>query len=151
MESDRVNAERLEAKRVLINAMQATPKPTFDIKHDLPTIDSTKFDAKWIFDKYNNVVFKCSEVCFNAWLVDGIQHPETISFILTGRKGKDGKPTLAIAQLRKFIEKITSNAENTKDAYYKTVFGLDIKTAQLKTATNLNVTFKELKKYKMTK
>jgi hypothetical protein len=117
------------------------------IKHGLPTIDSTKFDAKWIFETYNNVVFKCSEECFNAWLVDGIQHPETINFILIGRiSAKTKTKTLQFAQLRKFIETITGDAENTKDAYYKTVFGLKIKTAQIETATNLNDTFKDLKK-----
>ena len=135
-----------------INLIYPEPKkPAFDIKHNLPIIDSTKFDPKWIFNTYNNVVFKCSEECFNAWLVDGIQHPETIDFILKGRKGKDGKPTMAFVQFRKFIEKITGNAENTKDAYYKTVFGLEIKTAQNKTATSLNPTFKEMRNYKLPK
>jgi hypothetical protein len=128
----RIEVDKLFAK--------PAPKPTFDIKHNLPTIDSTKFDAKWLFDTYNNVVFKCSEECFNAWLKDGIQHPETIEFILKGREGKPAK-----AQLRKFIETITGDSENTKDAYYKTVFGLEIKTAQINTSTNLNNKFKDLK------
>ena len=123
---------------------ETTPPPQKKINITLPKIDKTKFDAKWIFDNYNNVVFKCSEECFNSWLKDGKQHHETIDFILKGREGKPAK-----AQLRKFIEKITGNSDKTKDAYYKTVFGLEIKTAQIKTATNLNDTFKELKNYKL--
>ena len=129
------------ADNVFIDDKITPPKP---IKITLPKIDDTKFDAKWIFDTYVNKVFKCSEECFNSWLKDGKQHPETIDFVLEGRQGKP-----AIAQLRKFIEKITGDAENTKDTYYKTVFGLEIKTAQLRTATNLNNTFKELKNYKL--
>ncbi len=134
-------------RRFFLYLSQVWKKDSTPPKHiniDLPKIDETKYNAKWIFDKYNNVVFKCTEMCFNSWLKDGIQHPETIEFILKGRQGKP-----AIAQLRKFIEKITGDAKNTKDTYYKTVFGLEIKTAHLKTATNLNDTFKELKNYKL--
>ncbi len=115
-------------------------------KHGYSIIDEKKYDAKKIFETFNNVVFRCSEECFNAWFIDGVLHKKTIEFILQGRTNyKTKKPTLKYAQLRKFIEKITGDAKNTKDAYYKTVFGLEIKTAQYLTATNLDPTFKDLK------
>ena len=123
------------------DTMTETTPPPKKINITLPKIDDTKFDAKWIYETYIKDVFKCSEECFNSWLKDGKPHPETIEFTL---KGREGKP--AIAQLRKFIETITGDTINTKDVYYKTVFGLEFKTAHYRTATNLNDTFKDLKK-----
>jgi len=121
-------------------------------KHTLPTIDKTKYNSDLIFEKFNNVVFKCSKDCFFAWLVDGFEHPETIEYILKGRKSvKTGLPTLNLSQLRKFIEKITGNSETTKDAYYKAVFGLEIKTSTIEISTNLNSNFKDLKKCEVKK
>ena len=126
-----------------------TPPPK---KHNLPTIDTNKFNSDKIYETYNNVVFKCSKGCFNALLVDGFEHKDKIEFILKGRKStKTDKETLQYAQLRKFIETITGNKELTKDAYYQTIFGLKIKTSSYETATTLNNTFKDLKLNRLTK
>lgn len=117
------------------------------LKIILPKIDKEKYYPDLIYEKFNNVVFKCTAKCFNSWLVDGIQYPEKIQYILKGRKSaKTGLTTLNYAQLRKFIEKITGDSENTKDTYYKTVFGLNIKTSSVQSAINLNKTFKDLNK-----
>ncbi len=128
-------------------ATKNTPKRAFNKEHSFPTIDTKKYNADLIFEKFNNVVFKCSKECFFAWLVDGIEYPETIEYILKGRISiKTGLKTLNFAQLRKFIDKITGTTETAKDAYYKAIFGLNIKTSTIPSATNLNETFKDLKK-----
>lgn len=122
------------------------PPPAPPKKHNLPTINTDKYNSGKIYETYNNVVFKCSKDCFNALLVDGFEHKDKIEFILKGRKStKTGKETLQYAQLRKFIETITGNKELTKDAYYKAIFGLKIKTSSYETATTLSNTFKDLK------
>ncbi len=102
-------------------------------KFILPVIDKTKYNPDKIYEKFNNFVFRCSKDCFNAWLVDGNEHPEKIKYVLKGRKSvKTGLETLNYAQLRKFINTITGDAINTKDAYYKAVFDLTFKTSTRK-------------------
>lgn len=98
----------------------------------LPTIDRNIIKPSWIYQNFINWVFKCSLEAFYAWFVYGKVHIEKIEFILVD---KDGKPK--IAQLRKFIETITGDTENTKQAYYKKVFGLTVETSS-KTANNLD-------------
>ena len=121
------------------------------IKIDIPVIDREKYDSDKIYDKFCNKVFECSKDCFNAWLVHGNIHHEKIKCILKGRKSrKTGEETLNFAQLRKFIEKITGNSENTKDAYYKTVFGLTIKCSTIKTSNQFKL-YKKLEECKIKK
>lgn len=118
---------------------------------NLPVIDDKKYKTNLIYEHFNNKVFKCSEDCFNAWLVNGHGCHEKIQYILKGRKSrKTGEETLNFAQLRKFIEKITGDSENTKDAYYKNVFGLTIKCSTIKTSNQFKLD-KELKECEIVK
>lgn len=122
-----------------------------ETKFVIPVIDKTKYNPDEIYEKFNNVVFRCSKDCFNSWLVKGKLHSEKIEYILKGRKGlKNGDKTLKLAQLRKFVGKITGDTENTKDAYYKMVFGLKIKTSQI-TISNQFIFNKELKECEIIK
>ena len=139
-------SEQERVDKLIEKEEKKKPQDIKNKKHNLPTIDTNKYDPDLIYEKFNNVVFKCTKECFDARLVDGNEHPDNIEYCLLGRISRiTGEKTLNIAQLRKFIEKITGNVENTKDAYYKKVFGLEIKTSQIKSATNLNETFRELK------
>ena len=120
-------------------------------KHNFPVIDRKKYDTDKIYEHFNNKVFKCSKDCFNAWLVNGYKYPETIQYIFKGRKSRiNNSETLNFAQLRKFIEKITGDSENTKDAYYKNVFGLTIKCSTIKTSNQFKLD-KELKECEIVK
>jgi hypothetical protein len=159
-EAEKLEHEVMQAE-IRKNKLNAIQKPDTEIqtsnnlktdnnglqKRKFPIIDLEKYDSDKIYEKFNNVVFVCSKDCFTSWLVNGIQCSEKIQYILKGRKSaKTGLTTLNYAQLRKFIEKITGDSENTKDAYYKTVFGLNIKTSSVQSAINLNKTFKDFNK-----
>jgi len=111
-----------------------------------PIIDKDIINPDVVWEQCCNTAFDSnSKEAYYAWLVYGKRYNKTINFILNSkRKGKDGKQTLAIAQLRRLIEKTTGNVDNTKDAFYKDVFGLEIKTAHIPASPNLNETFKEL-------
>jgi hypothetical protein len=117
----------------------------------LPTInkkyDYKKYDPEKIYiNFFRNELFNCSKDCFYAWLVYGKEYNETITYNLKGRKSKkSGVETLNLAQLKKFIIKITGDEENTKDAFYDRIFGLTIRTSTIKTSNVLNVRFEKLK------
>lgn len=110
---------------------------TKGVKHKYPTIDIKKYDSDRIYNAFfKGEIAVCTIDCFKAWFVDGYIS-EAISFVL---KGRENKP--AIAQLRRFIETITGDAENTKDAYYANVFKFENKKLKLnntKTAKNLDI------------
>jgi len=135
-----------EYKIILENKKQlaGTPQPD-KTKHDFPTININKYNADTVYNAFFKGIFGlCTQDCFNDWFVNGYE-AEIITLLENGKLSKTtGKPTKPIAQLRKFIEKITENADYTKDAYFTKVFG--IKLNNIKPAKTLNPELNKLLK-----
>jgi len=129
--------EYLENKLKLFTPNNPTPE-----KHKFPVIDKTIFsDTDWIYNTFVNKVFTGSKECFDAWLVNGYTHPERLIWTLTSRKNKPN-----YAQLRLFVNIIT-NTDTCKDAYFKKVWGIEIKTAQIKPSVSFDKNLEELDPY----
>ena len=121
---------------------QFTPNNPAPEKHKYPVIDKTKIsDTDWIYNTFVNKVFTGSKECFDAWLVNGYTHPERLIWTLTSRNNKPN-----YAQLRLFVNVIT-NTDTCKDAYFKKVWGIEIKTAQIKPSVSFDKNLKELDPY----
>jgi hypothetical protein len=114
------------------------PKP--QIKHEYPTIDKNLYNADLIFSTYVNKAFEGSKECFDAWLVNGMEHPDKLTWILSKREGKPN-----YAQLRLFINTIT-NTNTCKDTYYNKVWNAKFKTASIDVATSFDIQLDELDK-----
>lgn len=104
---------------------------------NLPVINTSIFDPDFIFENYHNKAFICSRFAFDAWLVHGKVCKEKITWTYISRENKVSK-----AQLKKFIDKIT-DTDTAKEAYFKRVFGIEVKKSDYKDA-RLNSDFKEL-------
>ena len=129
--------EYLENKLKLFTPNNPAPE-----KHKFPVIDKTIFsDTDWIYNTFVNKVFTGSKECFDAWLVNGYTHPERLIWTLTSRENKPN-----YAQLRLFVNIIT-NTDTCKDAYFKKVWGIEIKTAQIKPSVSFDKNLKELDPY----
>ncbi|NCB69046.1 MAG: hypothetical protein EOM47_09400 [Bacteroidia bacterium] len=109
-------------------------------EHGLPRI-LAKYDTKKLYDKLVNIAFTGSELCFNSLLVNG--KPFNTSKLHWKYERKKG--IVCKAQLKMFINTITGNAENTKEAYFKQVFGIEMKKSDYKNA-KLNNDLSELLK-----
>lgn len=136
-----VMLEYLENKIKLFTPNNPTPE-----KHNYPVIDKTIIsNTDWIYNTFVNKVFTGSKECFDAWLVNGYTHPEPLTWTLTSRKNKPN-----YAQLRLFVNIIT-NTDTCKDAYFKKVWGIEIKTAQIKPSVSFDKNLEELDQYFRTK
>ena len=133
--------EYLENKLKLFTPNNPAPE-----KHGYPVIDKDIFsDTDWIYNTFVNKVFTGSKECFDAWLVNGYTHPERLIWTLTSRQNKPN-----YAQLRLFVNIIT-NTDTCKDAYFKKVWGIEIKTAQIKPSVSFDKNLEELDPYNKTK
>lgn len=123
----------------MLEYYRISQKKHFAIKHEYPTIDKNLFDAEWIYSTYVNIAFKGSKECFDAWLVDGIEHPDPLNWTLSKRENKPN-----YAQLRLFINTIT-NTDTSKDSYYNKVWSAKFKTASVDVSKTFDICLNELR------
>ena len=100
---------RVSSHPFLVNQEQSENN-VVEAEKKYPTIDKTKYDSSLIFEKFVNNEFECSEADYDKWLVKGIDGKHPI------------KSTINKGQLKKFIQTITNNVDDTKEAYFKSVF-----------------------------
>ncbi|MFZ4798744.1 MAG: hypothetical protein ACOYMA_14690 [Bacteroidia bacterium] len=113
------------------------PKVEFNKEEHTYPLLSKKYNAVKIHNTFfNGDIGLCTFECFNDWFVNR-HKADKIKPTLQGRKSRTTqKTTLAVAQIRKFIETITENDTDLKDGYFNNVFQ-DLKLMNINTAKNL--------------